>query len=102
MFRLSLPPLLSVRVVAGAVLGLALPEAHPDVALELDRVAVRELEGVEYCCEVSVDAVVLPLGDVGVGGAPVVVRHRVERLVVCVERTSEGGREVADEWKKRL
>ena len=41
MFRLSLPPLLSVRVVAGAVLGLALPEAHPDVALELDRVAAK-------------------------------------------------------------
>ena len=39
---LSLPPLLSVGVVAGAVLGLALPEAHADVALELDRVAVEE------------------------------------------------------------
>ena len=40
-FCLPLPPLLSVGVVAGAVLRLALPEAHPDVALELDRVAVK-------------------------------------------------------------
>ena len=39
--RLPLPALLAVGVVAGAVLGLALPEAHPDVALELDRVAVK-------------------------------------------------------------
>ena len=42
---LPLPPLLPAEgVVAGAVLGLALPEAHADVALELDRVAEKKEE----------------------------------------------------------
>ena len=45
MLSLPLPPLSAVGVVPGAVLGLALAEAHADVALELDRVAVMAERG---------------------------------------------------------
>jgi hypothetical protein len=68
--RLSPPP--SEGVSAGAVLRLALAEADADVALELDGVAVRELEGVERGREESLLTVVLPFPEyVWVGGAAV-------------------------------
>ena len=58
MFRLaSFPP---ERVSSGAILRLALPEADPDVTLELDGVRIRELEGVERGREESLLPVVLP------------------------------------------
>lgn len=52
---------LAERVVAATVLGLALAEADADVALELDGVAVGELECVKNGRQVSPLAVVLPL-----------------------------------------
>ena len=83
---LSLPsPLPSEGVVVGAVLWLALAKADPNVAFELDGVAVRELESVKNGREVSPLSVILPfLEDIRVCGAAVVVSHSVDGLVVVV------------------
>lgn len=82
---LALALLPAERVDVGAVLRLALAEADSDVALELDGARVGELERVEDGGEVAALPVVLPVAeDLGVGGAAVVVRHRVDRLVVLL------------------
>ena len=82
---LGLSPPAAKGVDVGAVLRLALAEAHADVALELDSGRVGELEGVEHGCQVTALAVVLPIPeDLGIGGATVVVSHRVDGLVVLL------------------
>ena len=82
---LRLSPLPAEGVSSGAVLRLALTEADPDVALELDGVAVRKLEGVERRREESLLTVVQPLlEDVRIGGASVLVGDGVDGLLVVV------------------
>ena len=81
----SFSPSSSERVSSGAILRLALAEAHPDVALELDGVAVGELEGVERCREESLLTVVLPFPEnVRVCWTAVLVRDSVDGLLVVV------------------
>ncbi len=83
MLGLSFLP--AVGIIVGAVVWLALAEADAHVAIELDGVAVGELEGVKNRGEVATLAVVIPLAeDVGLRCAPVVVRHSVERLAIGV------------------
>jgi len=59
-YVISLSLLSSIGVATCTVLWLTLAKTDPDIALEPDIVGARELEGVEYRCENSLLAIVLP------------------------------------------
>ena len=70
----SSPP--PVGIAARAVLRLTLAEADPDIALEPDVVARRELERIEARCEDPQVPLVLPLSKDGrVRSTPVIISH---------------------------
>ena len=76
----SSPP--PVSIAARTVLRLALAEADPDIALEPDVVAGRELERIEARCEDTQVPLVLPLSKDGrVRGAPVIISHLQEKYL---------------------
>ena len=81
-FILGLSLLPPVGVVPGTVLGLALAEAHSDVALEPDVVAGWELEGIEGGSEDAKIPFICPLPeDGGVSGTAIVVSNLDDRQV---------------------
>ena len=78
----SFPLLPSVSIAARTVLGLALAEAHSDVALEPDVVAGWELEGIEGGSEDAKIPFICPLPeDGGVSGTAIVVSNLDDRQV---------------------